>query len=71
MEEIRMISKMKELTESASKLNLGATPVFNIEKKLKDIKTMMNKVCAIYMRKKEDLNNACIKHENLLLELDK
>jgi len=46
MEEIKMISKMKELTESASKLDLKATPVFNLEKKLKEIKNMMNKVCA-------------------------
>jgi len=65
MEEIRMISKMKELTDSASKLDLKATPVFNLEKKLKDIKLMMNKVCAKYMRKKEDLNNLNIKHDNI------
>lgn len=46
MEEINMISKVKELTESASKMDLNSTPVYNLEKRLKEIKLMMNKVCA-------------------------
>lgn len=46
MEEIDMISKVKELTETASKMDIKSTPVYNLEKRLKEIKTMMNKVCA-------------------------
>jgi len=46
MEEIKMIADVKELTDSASKLDLKATPIYNLEKRLKEIKTMMNKVCA-------------------------
>lgn len=46
MDEINMISKVKELTESAAQMDLKATPTYNLEKRLKEIKKMMNTVCA-------------------------
>jgi len=41
-----MISKVKELTESATQMDLKSTPTYNLEKRLKEIKKMMNTVCA-------------------------
>jgi len=46
MQEIQMIGKIKELTESTSRLDLKSTPLYNIENKLKSIKKMMNTLCA-------------------------
>jgi len=46
MQEIQMIGKIKELTESTSRLDLKSTPLYNIESKLKNIKKMMNTLCA-------------------------
>lgn len=46
MDEINMISKVKELTESATQMDLKSTPTYNLEKRLKEIKKMMNTVCA-------------------------
>lgn len=57
MDEINMISKVKELTESASRMDLKSTPTYNLEKRLKEIKKMMNTVCAKYMNKKNECKN--------------
>lgn len=71
MEEIDMISKVKELTESAAKMDLKSTPVFNMEKRLKEIKTMMNKVCAKYMNKKSECKELKTSLEHAHTQIDK